>query len=62
MRKMGIKAIYRKPNTSKKHPKHAVFPYLLRYLAIERANQVWAMDITLYLGNVAGSSRHTRRG
>ena len=46
MRKMGIEALYRKPNTSKKHPKHAVFPYLLRGMSIDRANQVWAMDIT----------------
>jgi len=46
MRRMGIEALYRKPNTSKKHPQHPVFPYLLRGLAIERANQVWAMDIT----------------
>lgn len=46
MRKMGIEALYRKPNTSKKHPEHAVFPYLLRGIKIERANHVWAMDIT----------------
>jgi putative transposase len=46
MRRMGVEAIYRKPNTSKKHPKHPVFPYLLRGMTIERANQVWAMDIT----------------
>jgi putative transposase len=46
MRRMGVQAIYRKPNTSKKHPRHPVFPYLLRGLSIERANQVWAMDIT----------------
>lgn len=46
MRRMGVAAIYRKPNTSKKHPRHPVFPYLLRGLSIERANQVWAMDIT----------------
>ena len=46
MRRMGIEAIYRKPNTSKKRPRHPVFPYLLRSLAIEWANQVWAMDIT----------------
>jgi putative transposase len=46
MRKMGIEAIYRKPNTSRKHPRHPVFPYLLRGLTIEHANQVWAMDIT----------------
>ncbi len=46
MRRMGIEALYRKPNTSKKHPGHPVFPYLLRGLTIDRANQVWAMDIT----------------
>jgi putative transposase len=46
MRKMGIEAIYRKPNTSRKHPAHPVYPYLLRGLSIERANQVWALDIT----------------
>jgi putative transposase len=46
MRRMGIEASYRKPNTSRRHPQHAVYPYLLRGLTIERANQVWAMDIT----------------
>jgi putative transposase len=46
MRRMGIEALYRRPNTSKRHPQHMVYPYLLRGLAIERANQVWAMDLT----------------
>lgn len=46
MRRMGLQALYRKPNTSKKHPAHPVFPYALRGLSIERANQVWALDIT----------------
>ena len=46
MRRMGIEALYRKPNTSRKHPAHAVFPYLLRDTEIERANQAWALDIT----------------
>ena len=46
MQRMGIEALYRKPNTSKKHPGHKVFPYLLRGLTIERANHVWATDIT----------------
>ena len=46
MQRMGIEALYRKPNTSKKHPTHKVYPYLLRELKIERANQVWATDIT----------------
>jgi putative transposase len=46
MQIMGIEALYRKPNTSKKHPAHPVYPYLLRGLKIERPNQVWATDIT----------------
>src|SRR5947209_12344785 len=46
MRRMGIEAIYRRPNTSKPAPGHKIYPYLLRGLAIERPNQVWAMDIT----------------
>jgi len=46
MAKMGIEALYRKPNTSKKHPGHKVYPYLLRGMTIDRANAVWAMDIT----------------
>lgn len=45
MRRMGIEALYRKPHLSKPHPEHRVFPYRLRGLAIERPNQVWAMDI-----------------
>ena len=46
MKKMGIEALYRRPNTSRKHPQHPVFPYLLRGLEITRANHVWAMDIS----------------
>ena len=46
MRKMGIEALYRRPNTSRKHPDHPIYPYLLRHLAVTRPNQVWAMDIT----------------
>jgi len=46
MRRMGIEALYRRPNTSKPCPEHKIYPYLLRGLAVERANQVWAMDIT----------------
>ena len=46
MRKMGIEAIYRKPNTSKPAPGHRIYPYLLGNMAVTRPNQVWAMDIT----------------
>jgi putative transposase len=46
MGKMGIEAIYRRPNTSKPAPGHKVFPYLLRKVAVTQPNQVWAMDIT----------------
>ena len=46
MRKMGIEAIYRRSNTSRRHPRHAIYPYLLRKLQIDRPNQVWATDVT----------------
>jgi putative transposase len=46
MRKMGIAALGPKPRTTKPAPGHKIFPYLLRGLAIERPNQVWAADIT----------------
>jgi putative transposase len=46
MKRMGIEALYRRPNTSKPAPGHKIYPYLLRGLAVTRANQVWAMDIT----------------
>lgn len=46
MKKMGIEALYRRPNTRRKHPENPVFRYLLRGLDITRSNQVWAMDIT----------------
>ncbi len=43
---MGLQAVYKGPNTSKKHPQHRIYPYLLRKLAITRPNQVWCSDIT----------------
>lgn len=45
MKKMGIEALYKKPNTSR-HPAHPVYPYLLRNLEVHRPNQVFAADIT----------------
>lgn len=46
MKRMGISAIYRRPNTSKPAPGHKIYPYLLRGLKVERPNHVWAMDIS----------------
>ena len=46
MRRMGVEAMYRRPNTSKPAPGHKIYPYLLRGLDVVRPNQVWAMDIT----------------
>ena len=43
---MGLQAIYKGPNTSKKHPEHRIYPYLLRKLPITWPNQVWCSDIT----------------
>ena len=46
MWRMGIAAQYPKPNTSRRHRAHKIYPYLLRNLTITRPNHVWAMDIT----------------
>lgn len=46
LRKMGLMAIYQKPNLSKPAPGHKIYPYLLRGLEITRPNQVWSTDIT----------------
>ena len=46
MRKMGMNALYPGPNTSRAHHAHKVYPYLLRGLNIDHANQVWCTDIT----------------
>ena len=46
MKKMTIKALYRKANTSRRNQAHRIYPYLLRNLTIDRPNQVWAMDTT----------------
>lgn len=46
MKKIGIEALYRKSNTSRRNQAHRIYPYLLRSLTIDRPNQVWAMDTT----------------
>ena len=46
MKRMDIHALYRKPNTSKRHVAHPVYPYLLCNLSITCSNHVWAADIT----------------
>ena len=46
MKRMGIEAIYRKPNTSKPAPGHKIHPYLLREMVVDTPDKVWAMDIT----------------
>jgi putative transposase len=67
MATMGLRAVYPRPKTSHPHPAHKIFPYLLRDLAIDHPNQVWAADITyipmrrgfMYL--VAVMDWHSRR-
>ncbi len=46
MQEGGIRAIFPGPNTSRRNKQHAIYPYLLRNLKINRANQVWMVDIT----------------
>ena len=67
MKRMGIEALYRRPNTSKPAPGHKIYPYLLSGLTIDRPDQVWALDISyipmargfVYLAAVI--DWHTRR-
>jgi hypothetical protein len=46
MTRMGLAPIYQRPKTSEPHPRHKIYPYLLRHLAIERPTQVWCADST----------------
>jgi transposase InsO family protein len=46
MRLMRLVPIYQEPKTSKKHPEHRIYPYLLKELSIARPNQVWCTDIS----------------
>jgi putative transposase len=62
MKRMGVEALYRKPNTMSPAPGHKIHPYLLRKPAVTRPNQVWAMDITYIppLGRLLVSVRSDR--
>ncbi|MFV0284618.1 MAG: IS3 family transposase [Castellaniella sp.] len=46
IKRMGVEALYCKPNTSRRNTQHKIWPYLLRGMRIEQANQVWALDTT----------------
>ena len=46
MRVMGIEALYARKSTSRRHPQHFIFPYLLRDITIAQPNHVWCADIT----------------
>src|SRR5262245_51300270 len=61
MRRMGMETVYRRPNTSKPAPGHRIYPYLLRGLAIDRPNQVWAMGASLnrYIHFYSGHRPHS---
>jgi putative transposase len=67
MRLMGLEPIYPKPRTSRPHPEHKVYPYLLRGLTIDRPNQVFTADITYipmsrgYMYLVAVMDWHSRK-
>jgi putative transposase len=56
-RRMGVEALYRRPNTMSPAPAHKIYPYLLRKLPITRPNQVWAMDIA-YIPPLGGLLRN----
>jgi putative transposase len=46
MRRIGLAPIYQAPKTSEPHPRHKIYPYLLRHMTITRPNQVWCADVT----------------
>src|SRR5665811_1205538 len=46
MTKIGLAPIYQAPKTSEPHPRHKIYPYLLRHLTIDQPNQVWCADVT----------------
>jgi putative transposase len=46
MRRTGLEALYRKPNTGRRHPARRIYPYVLRGVKVSAPNQAWAMDIS----------------
>jgi len=52
MQAMGLAGMAAGPNTSKAHPQHKIYPYLLRGVPIVRPNQVWSTDITCAFDNI----------
>ena len=46
MRVLGLAGMAPGPDTSRPHPQHKVYPYLLRGVEVDRPNQVWSADIT----------------
>ena len=67
IKRMGIEALYRKPNTSKPAPGHKIYPSLLRKRPVTRPDQLGAMDITCipmargFLSLAAVMDGYTRR-
>ena len=51
MRLMGLQSLAPQPDTSRAHPEHPVYPYLLQDIVVERPNQVWATDISLTMSH-----------
>jgi putative transposase len=43
---MGLAPIYQHPKTSEPHPRHKIYPYLLRHLTVDQPNHVWCADVT----------------
>jgi putative transposase len=54
MKRMGVEALYCKPNTSRRNTQHKIWPYLLRGMKIDRADQVFALDTTYYIPMARG--------
>jgi putative transposase len=46
MQVMGLEAIYQRPNTSRPHPQHRIFPYLIKHITASHPNHIWGTDIT----------------